>query len=310
MQARHLLSVADLDAADIASILDTAMRFKRDGAAPLLAGKTLALVFEKPSLRTRVSFQVAMKRLGGDCIYLSQNEVGLGAREAVKDVARVLGRYVDVIAARTMTQRTVEELAQYAGVPVINALSDTEHPCQALADLLTMREHSEGLAGTRVAFIGDGNNVAASLTLACATAGMHIALATPEGYGVPREALALAEMRAQRAGGSVRELRQPEHAVRDAQFVYTDVWVSMGQEEEAAERREAFAPYCVDAALLARAPRGAMVMHDLPAHRGEEITDEVMESPQFIGFDQAENRLHAEQALLAVMLAGSHGSAA
>jgi ornithine carbamoyltransferase len=305
MRARHLLSVADLDADEIAAILDTAVRFKRQGSGPLLAGKTLALVFEKPSLRTRVSFQVAMQRLGGETIYLSQNEVGLGAREAVKDVARVLGRYIDVIAARTMTQRTVEELAHYSGVPVINALSDTEHPCQALADLLTMREHSEGLAGTRVAFIGDGNNVAASLTLACATAGMHITLASPDGYGVPAEPLALAETRAESSGGSVRVVHEPEEAVQDAQFIYTDVWVSMGQEEEAAERREAFAPYCVDMALLARAPRGVKVMHDLPAHRGEEITDEVMESPQFIGFDQAENRLHAEQALLAVMLAGS-----
>jgi len=302
MRARHLLSIADLDADEITEILDRAARFKREGSPPLLAGKTLALVFEKPSLRTRVSFHVAMKRLGGDCLYLSQQEVGLGVREAVKDVARVLGRYVDAIAARTMTQRTVEELAQYAGVPVINALSDTEHPCQALADLLTMREHSEGLPGTRVAFIGDGNNVAASLALACATMGMRLTLASPPGYGVPEAALALARERAARSGGAVRLVRDPAEAVTDAQFIYTDVWVSMGQEEETAARREAFAPYRVDRTLLARAPAGAKVMHDLPAHRGEEITDDVIESSQFIGFDQAENRLHAQQALLAIML--------
>lgn len=304
MRARHLLTVGDLDARDLAEILDTAARFKRSPAPPLLAGRTLALVFEKPSLRTRVSFHVAMRNLGGDCLYLSQQEVGLGVREAVKDVARVLGRMVDVIAARTMTQRTVEELAAYAGVPVINALSDTEHPCQALADLLTIREHSEGLQGARVAFIGDGNNVAASLALACATAGVNITLASPEGYGVPDEALAVAALRAERSGGSVRVVQDPEEAVRDAQFIYTDVWVSMGQEDEAAQRREAFGPYCVDGALLRCAPPGVKVMHDLPAHRGEEITDEVIESPSFIGFDEAENRLHAQQALLALLLAG------
>lgn len=307
MRARHLLSIADIDADEITEILDRAARFKREGSPPLLAGKTLALVFEKPSLRTRVSFHVAMKRLGGECLYLSQQEVGLGVREAVKDVARVLGRYVDAIAARTMTQRTVEELAQYAGVPVINALSDTEHPCQALADLLTMREYSEGLPGTRVAFIGDGNNVAASLALACATMGMQITLASPPGYGVPEAALVLARERAARSGGVVRLVRDPSEAVTDAQFIYTDVWVSMGQEEETAARREAFAPYRVDRTLLARAPAGAKVMHDLPAHRGEEITDDVIESPQFIGFDQAENRLHAQQALLAIMLGEERG---
>jgi len=306
MRGRHLLTVSDLSAVDLALILDTAAAFKARPARPLLAGKELALVFEKPSLRTRVSFEVAMRRLGGHVTYLSREEVGLGVREAVKDVARVLCRYVDAIAARTMTQSTIEELAAYSSIPVINALTDTEHPCQVLADLLTIREHLGGLAGVRLAYIGDGNNVAASLTQACAMAGMHISLASPQNYEVPREALALAQLRAEVSGGSVDLVADPEEAVRNADIIYTDVWVSMGQEEEAAERREAFAPYAVDMALLAKAPAGVLVMHDLPAHRGEEITDEAIESPGSIVFDQAENRLHAQQALLALILSDGH----
>jgi ornithine carbamoyltransferase len=304
MRGRHLLTVGDLEPEDLELILDTAASFKHRGCEPILSGKTLVLLFEKPSLRTRLSFDIAMFRLGGHTIYQSDAEVGLGRREAVKDVARVVGRYADVIAARTMAQSTVEELAEFAGVPVINALSDTEHPCQALADLLTIREHCGRLDGVRLAYIGDGNNVAASLVQAGALMGMHTTIAAPEGYGVPREPLVRAQAFAERRGGTIREVAEPEEAVADAEIIYTDVWVSMGQEKEAAIRREAFLPYQVDMALLSKAPARARVMHDLPAHRGEEITGEVMDSAYFIGWDQAENRLHTEQALVALILGG------
>ncbi|HEY8819994.1 MAG TPA: ornithine carbamoyltransferase [Dehalococcoidia bacterium] len=302
MRGRHLLTVGDLDARELSLILDTSARFKAAPPPPLLAGKSVALLFEKPSLRTRVSFDVGVYRLGGHLTYLSPPEVGLGVREAVKDVARVLSGYVDLIAARTMTQSTVEELASYASVPVINALSDTEHPCQALADLLTIQENCGRLAGVRIAYIGDGNNVAASLVQSCALMGMDITLASPEGYDVPETALARARGYAEKSGGSITIVREPEEAVTDVQVIYTDVWVSMGQEEETASRREAFAPYQVDMALLRRAPAEVIVMHDLPAHRGEEITDEVMESSHSRVFQQAENRMYTEQAAMALIL--------
>ena len=302
MRGRHLLTVGDLDARELSLILDTSARFKAAPPPPLLAGKSVALLFEKPSLRTRVSFDVGVYRLGGHLTYLSPPEVGLGVREAVKDVARVLSGYVDLIAARTMMQSTVEELASYASVPVINALSDTEHPCPALADLLTIQENCGRLAGVRIAYIGDGNNVAASLVQSCALMGMDITLASPEGYDVPETALARARAFAGKSGGSITIVREPEEAVTDVQVIYTDVWVSMGQEEETASRREAFAPYQVDMALLRRAPAEVIVMHDLPAHRGEEITDEVMESSHSRVFQQAENRMYTEQAAMALIL--------
>jgi ornithine carbamoyltransferase len=305
MRGRHLLSVGDLDAQELATILDTASALKRTPCGPILKGKVLSLVFEKPSLRTRVSFEVGMLRLGGHTIYQSPGEIGLGTREPVKDVARVLSRYVDVIAARTMSQSTVEELAAYASVPVINALSDTEHPCQALADLLTIKEHCGGLAGVRLAYIGDGNNVAASLTQACALTGVNVALACPEDYGVPDYALDRARAFCAESGATIEVHANPIAAMQKADVVYTDVWVSMGQEAETAARREAFAPYTLNADLLRHAPSGVFIMHDLPAHRGEEITDEVIESSGSIIFDQAENRLHAQQALLALMLGGN-----
>jgi ornithine carbamoyltransferase len=305
MRGRHLLTIGDLEPQELSHILDTASSFKRTPSGPILSGKTLVLIFEKPSLRTRISFDVAMQRLGGHVIYQFGHEVGLGTREAVKDVARVLGRYVDVIAARTMSQNTVEELAAFAGIPVINALSDTEHPCQALADMLTIQEHCGRLAGVRLAYIGDGNNVAASLVQAGALMGVHTTIASPEGYGVPAEPLARARGFAERSGGSIKEVVEPTEAVVDADVIYTDVWVSMGQEKEAAIRREAFMPYQVDLALIRRAPSHAILMHDLPAHRGEEITDEAMESANSVIFDQAENRLHTEQALVALILGGA-----
>jgi ornithine carbamoyltransferase len=301
-----LLSISDLTPSDLEHILATAMALKEGGQATSLAGKTLALVFEKPSLRTRVSFDVAMRQLGGDCIYLSPPEVGIGTREPAADVAQVLSRYVDAITARTFAQETVEELARWSQVPVINALSDSEHPCQALADLLTIREKKGALRGVSVAYVGDGNNVASSLALAGGLGGMEVRVASPAGYELPGEVMERARVSAGQSGGQVKQMADPIEAVSGADVVYTDVWASMGQEGESAERREAFAGYTVDERMMAAAKPGAIFMHDLPAHRGEEVAAAVIDGPQSVVFDQAENRLHAQKAVLAVLL--SEGS--
>ncbi len=308
MRGRDVISIADLSAEELALLLRTALALKGQrlevgalGRAPL-QGKTLALVFEKPSLRTRVSFDVAMRQLGGDCIYLSPPEVGLGEREPVADVARVLSRYVDGIAARTFEHATVAALARYAEVPVINALSDGEHPCQALADLQTVMERKGRLAGVTLTFVGDANNVARSLCLGAAMSGMHFRIASPAGYELPASLVAQAQELARASGGSVTLVREPREAVSEADVVYTDVWASMGQEREAAVRREEFAGYQVDAELMALAKGDAIFMHDLPAHRGEEVAEEVIEGAQSVVFDQAENRMHAQKALLALIL--------
>lgn len=304
MRGRNIISIADLTASELERVLTTALALKDAGRRPLLRGQTLALVFEKPSLRTRVSFDVAMRHLGGDCIYLSPPEVGLGDREPPADVARVLSRYVDCIAARTFTTDTVRQLAEYSTVPVINALSDGEHPCQALADLLTVREKKGRLSGVTLAYIGDGNNVASSLALAGGLTGMHVRIASPDGYEVASGVMERAAAFAAESGGSVTQLRDPQEAAAGADVVYTDVWASMGQEAEAAVRREDFAGYTVDASLMGRARPDAIFMHDLPAHRGEEVTADVIDGPQSAAFDQAENRLHAQKALLAHILSG------
>lgn len=305
MLGRDFLSIADCTPAEIQQLLETAVRLKARGRPELLTGRTLAMIFEKPSLRTRVSFQVAMTDLGGHAIYLSQEEVGLGVREPVKDVARVLGRYVDVIAARTFAHATVVELAEHADVPVINALSDQEHPCQALADLLTIHERFGGVAGVRIAYIGDGNNVATSLLYSAAMLGARITLAAPVGYEPPGDALEMARGWADQSGGEVRVVREPAEAAAGADVLYTDVWTSMGQDNERVRRKRDFAGYAVDLPLLAQAGPNAIIMHDLPAHRGEEIDDAAIESPRSAIFDQAENRLHAQRALLAILVAGA-----
>ena len=302
MYGRDLVSIADLSAGDIQQVIDTALQMKNGGSAAVGAGKALALLFEKPSLRTRVSFDVAMQQLGGYAVYLSPAEVGLGNREPVADVARVLSRYVDVIAARTFKHETVEELARWADVPVINALSDGEHPCQALADLLTIYEKKGRWQGLVLSFVGDGNNVARSLMLACASVGMDFRIASPNGYRLSQVVVDRAESLAAASGAAIACVESPEEAVGGADVVYTDVWASMGQEEEQAERRRAFSGYQVNAELLALASPDAIVMHDLPAHRGEEIANEVIEGPQSVVFDQAENRLHAQKAVLALVL--------
>ncbi len=307
MRGRDLLSIAELTPEELRRIIDTAVGMKKNGYARVLAGKTLALLFEKPSLRTRVSFDVAMQQLGGQAIYLGQSEVGLGQREPVSDVARVLSRYVDGIAARTYAQQTLVDLARYATVPVINALSDEEHPCQAAADLLTIYEKKGRFSGLTLAFVGDGNNVAASLAQAAAMVGMNFIMASPEGYELPLEMLADLQRRASESGAQINIARSPQEAVREADIVYTDVWTSMGQEDGYQVRLKAFAAYQVNSELLAQASPEAILMHDLPAHRGEEIVDEVIEGPQSVVFDQAENRLHVQRAILALLLAEELG---
>ncbi|MDE2966797.1 MAG: ornithine carbamoyltransferase [Chloroflexota bacterium] len=298
--SRSVLSVNDLSRAEIGEVLDRALETKRrsDRRSSELAGKTALLIFQKPSLRTRVSFELAVTNLGGQALYLSPPEVGLGERESPEDVGGVAGRYCDLIICRTFDQSNLDRLAAASGVPVVNALSDWEHPCQALADVLTIREHG-GTSGRTLTYVGDGNNVVRSLAIAAAGEGMHVRVASPSGYELDEASVAEAAERAAGSEGSVSLFSDPVEAVDGADVVYTDTWTSMGQEVEAKQRLEAFTGYQVDARLVAQASRGASVMHCLPAHRGEEITDEVLDGPQSVVLDQAENRLHAQQALLA-----------
>jgi len=296
-----MLSVADLSAAETEKIIAQALKMKRGTAPQLLSGKILALMFEKPSLRTRVSFEVAVHQLGGYCFYLSPDEVGLGKREPVSDVARVLSRYVHGIIARTFSHEALQMLARYSTVPVINALSDEEHPCQALADILTIHEKKGKLKGLNLAYIGDGNNVANSLLLAAVNTGVNFRIAAPPGYVVKDEILQKAKGLAVNSGSQILLTEKPEEAVNDADVVYTDVWTSMGQEAEAEKRRKDFARYQVDARLLSLAKKDVIFMHPLPAHHGEEVAVGLLDSTYSVVFDQAENRLHLQKALLAEM---------
>ncbi len=301
---KDLLSIADLSREEIFSLISEAMEMKLEGWVSPLERKILALVFEKPSLRTRVSFEVAMRQLGGSAIYLSPAEVGLGKRESVADVARVLSRYVDAIAARTFSHEALHDLASHASVPVVNALSDLEHPCQALADLMTIYEKKGDLNKLSLAYIGDGNNVAHSLLLAASLTGMNFSIASPAGYYVQEKILNMAQVYAVNSGTRILCTEDTAQAVKDADVVYTDVWTSMGQEAEAEKRRQVFACYQVNEQLLSLARGDAIVMHPLPAHHGEEVTKDVLECSQSVVFDQAENRLHLQKALLARMLGG------
>ena len=304
MLSKDLLSISDLGSEDIRLLIKDAVDMKVEGWLSLLSGKTLAIMFEKPSLRTRVSFELAMRQLGGETIYLSPAEVGLGSRESIPDVARVLSRYVNAITARTFSHQTLEVLASQATVPVINALSDLEHPCQALADLLTIYEKKNDLAGLTLAFIGDGNNVAHSLMLACTLTGMNFRIASPSRYRVQEGVLSLAQGYALANGSEIVSTGEPQEAVAGADVVYTDVWTSMGQEAEVEERRQAFSRYQVNDELLSLAREDAILMHPLPAHRGEEVSETILDSPKSVVFDQAENRLHMQKALLAKLLGG------
>ncbi|MDR5683647.1 MAG: ornithine carbamoyltransferase [Armatimonadota bacterium] len=307
LRGRDLISIDDLSGEEIRETLALAAEMKRHlrSGRPheTLRGKTLAMLFEKPSLRTRVTFEVSMRQLGGSAVYLAPQDVQLGLRESVRDVAANLSRWVDAIVARTFAHRTVVELADGADVPVINGLSDHEHPCQVLADLQTIHEKLEGFAGRTVAWVGDGNNVCHSLLLAAAKVGLSVNVATPPGYEPHPQVVASAQAQAERSGGAIRLTNRPADAVRGAQAVYTDVWTSMGREAEREERARVFAPFQVNAQLLAAADPQAIVLHCLPAHRGEEITDEVLDGPRSVVLDQAENRLHAQKALLALVMA-------
>ncbi len=300
---KDLLSISDLDRKEAEALIEQALHMKREGPSSLLAGKTLALLFEKPSLRTKVSFQMAMHRLGGHSIYMSPEEVGLGKREPVADVARELSRYVDAITARTFAHETVRILAEHSPVPVINALSDLEHPCQSLADLLTIREKKGKLSGLTLAYVGDGNNVANSLLLAACLVGVNFSIATPQGYQLEEGMLNRGKEYAAAGGSRVRTTTDPYEAVKDADVVYTDVWTSMGQEKEGQKRRHAFSGFQVDTRMLDAAKKDVIFMHPLPAHPGEEIAPGLLDDPRSVVFDEAENRLHAQKALLARLLA-------
>ena len=303
MRGKDLLSVSDLNGEEVRLLISNAVDMKAEGWGSLLGGKTLAIMFEKPSLRTRVSFEVAMRQLGGQTIYLSPAEVGLGERESVPDVARVISRYVDSIAVRTFSHHTLEVLAEYTDIPVINALSDSEHPCQALADLLTIYEKKGELNSLTLAFVGDGNNVAQSLMLAASLTGMNFRIASPPGYTVQDRILHLAQGYANTSGAKILCTDESRQAVSGADVVYTDVWTSMGQEAETSRRRQVFASYQVNSKLLSLAREDAIFMHPLPAHHGEEVAEGILDSPKSVVFDQAENRMHLQKALLADMLA-------
>ncbi len=299
--ARSLITVEDLTVEEFGRVLANAAAWKRDGHGTPLAGKTVALIFAKPSTRTRVSFGVGVHQLGGLPLYLTEQELQMRTSESLEDTARTLSRFVDAIVIRTFANKDVEDLAAAATVPVINALTDDDHPCQALADMLTFRERFLDAEGRKITYLGDGNNVAASLAEAAAMAGVDICLAVPEGYDLPERKMASIARLAEQQGTRVWIERDPVTAVGGASALYTDVWISMGQSDNE-DKMDALRPYQVNQALLHVAREDAIVMHCLPAHRGDEITDEVMDGPQSAVFDQAENRLHAQKALMAFLM--------
>ena len=305
-----LLSVDDLTQDQVEELLVHAQGFRQDrrtegqsASEGPLAGRSVALVFEKPSLRTRVSFEVAIHELGGHSVYLARDDIGMDSREPVEDVGRVLERWVAGIVARVFAHSTLVRLARAASVPVINGLSDAEHPCQALADLLTIRQRLNALRGVTVAYVGDPNNCAASLALACATVGVNFRIASPSGYRLS-DALVTAARRRSGGRAALSVLSDAHEAVRGADVVYTDVWTSMGQEAEAAHRRDVFRPYRVDEELLGEAGPHAILMHPMPAHYGEEVPPDIFDHPQSVAYDQAENRLHMQKAVLQLLVTG------
>jgi ornithine carbamoyltransferase len=304
---KDFLAIADFSSQEIQSLLDRAVQLKAEwktgGNPPLLKNKVLAMIFQKPSLRTRVSFDMAMRHLGGDALYLSPEEIGLGKREAISDIARVMSGYVDAIMARVFDHQHVVELARWAVIPIINGLSDYNHPCQALADALTIQEKFGSLNGLKVAYVGDGNNVAVSLMHVSAKLGADFIIASPPGYELDPKAVEIGRQIAAQTGSRITLLQDPHEAVRGVHVIYTDTWTSMGQEEETEKRARVFPPYQVNAALVAEADAEAIVMHCLPAHRNQELTDEVADGPHSVIFPQAHNRLHAQKALLVRLLA-------
>jgi ornithine carbamoyltransferase len=305
MKGRNLVSMGDFSREEVERVIERARALKAEwkagGNPPLLAGKTMAMIFEKPSLRTRVTFEAGMTQLGGHAIYLGQ-DIGFGTREAIADIAANLSRWVEIIMARTYAHESVVELAQEATVPVINALSDHEHPCQALAALLTLYEHKGQVQGLKLTWVGDGNNVCHSLLLICATMGINMTVACPRGYGPDPGVVGWARNLAQGSGSEIVVTTDPVAATKGADALYTDIWASMGQESEAEERSKIFPPYQVNQSLVDLAKEDVLVMHCLPAHRGEEITDGVLDGPYSVVLDEAENRLHVQKALMVEML--------
>jgi len=300
MGRHNFLSIRDFSPEEIRYLLDLAHEMKTHPSAhtAVLRGKTLAMIFEKPSLRTRVSFDVGIQQLGGFSLYLSNAEINLGKRESLYDVAKNLERMVQAVMIRTYAHEIVEHMAEYANIPIINGLTDYSHPCQAMADYLTMQEFKGDVAGLKVAFVGDGNNVCHSLMFAGAQLGAHVWVATPPGYEPKPEAVEWALQRGTQTGGTCTLTHDPIEAAADADIIYTDAWASMGQEAEKDERRIVFGPYQVNAELFRHAKFDALFMHCLPAHRGDEVTDEVIDSPHSVVYQQAENRLHAQKAIL------------
>lgn len=306
---QDFISIADYSPEKIEYLLDLAVKLKKEhfsgGNKPVLKGKVLAMIFQKPSLRTRVSFDMAMRHLGGDALYLSPNEIGLGQRESIADVARVLAGYVDVIMARVFEHQHVVDLAHWSSIPVVNGLSDFDHPCQGMADALTILEHYGKIKGLNITYVGDGNNVAVSLMQLCSKLGANYSVASPEGFEVKPGVVKSCQAFAKKSGGTIRLFRDPHEAVKQADVIYTDTWTSMGQEAESRQREVVFPPYQVNARLVSEANPSVIVMHCLPAHRGYEITDAVADGPHSFLFPQAHNRLHAQKAILVYLLLGA-----
>ena len=301
---KDLLSISELSGKEIEEIFDLTYKLKKNKARfnKALSGKTLALIFQKPSNRTRVSFQVGMYQLGGNSFYLAPNEISLGVRESIKDVAKTLSRYVDGIVLRTFEHKNILELAKFADVPVINGLSDFSHPCQALADIFTVREKLKNIKNLTLAYVGDGNNVCNSLLFTCAKIGINMNVGAPKGYEPDRMVLKESRGIAESKNRAINLFNNPFDAVKGVDVIYTDVWTSMGQEEEARIRKDVFKEFQVNKDLVKLAKKNAIIMHCLPAHRGEEITDEVIDSKNSVVFDQAENRMHVQKAVLIKLL--------
>jgi ornithine carbamoyltransferase len=306
---KDFLDIIEYTPGELQALLDLAVQLKTEyqkgGNDPVLKGKVLAMIFQKPSLRTRISFDMAMRHLGGDALYLSPSEIGLGKRESIADIARVLSGYVHGIMARVFEHQHVLELARWADIPVINGLSDYSHPCQALADALTIYENFGQLEGLNVTYVGDGNNVAVSLMQISAKLGTNFTIANPEGYGMPESAISTAQIIADKSGSKLTFLSDPHEAVKNAQVIYTDTWTSMGQEEEAALREKVFPPYQVNSQLVSEASSDVIVMHCLPAHRNHELMDDVAAGPHSRIFPQAHNRLHAQKAIVYTLMKGN-----
>ena len=300
---KHFLAISDLSSGEVQDLLDLAIKLKEEyfkkGNPPYFKGKVLGMIFQKPSLRTRVSFDMAMRHCGGDALYLSPNEIGLGKRESIVDISRVLSGYVHALMARVFEHEHVLELAKWSEIPVVNGLSDYNHPCQGMADALTIQEKFGKAKGLNVAYVGDGNNVAVSLMHVCAKLGWNFTIANPEDYDITPKAIEIAKEIIKETGSVLTFVRDPHEAVKGAHVIYTDTWTSMAQKEETAKREKVFPPYQVNSQLVGEADKDVIVMHCLPAHRNHELTDDVADGPHSVIFPQAHNRLHAQKAILA-----------